>query len=93
LRLADCVLWFASHWATKAHIGNDEGRIPWGEVRLWPGVMICVAAVCLIVDEIGTGSSGLKPALNQEGKIREIEARTKAAKELAGTAGGKGRGP
>ena len=87
LALADCVLWFASHWATKAHSGMMKA-VSLGVKFGLAGVMICVAAVCLILMRSEREVQDLA-RLEQEGKIREIEARTRAAKELAGTTGGK----
>lgn len=87
LALADCVLWFASHWATKAHSGMMKA-VSLGVKFALAAVMICVAAVCLILMRSEREVQDLT-RLEQEGKIREIEARTRAAKELAGTTGGK----
>ena len=88
LGLSDSVLWFAAHWATKAQSGIMKA-VSLGVKFALAAVMICVAAVCLIVGRADREVYDLA-RMEQEGKVREIEARTKAAKELAGTAGGKG---
>jgi hypothetical protein len=87
LALADCVLWFASHWAGKVRSGVLKA-VTLGVKFALAGVMVCIAALCIVLMKADRDVHTIA-RLAREDRTAEIEARAKAAAELT-AAGNKG---
>ncbi len=80
LALADCVLWFASHWAGKVRSGVLKA-VTLGVKFALAGVMVCIAALCIILMRADREVENIA-RLAREDRTAEIEARAKAAADL-----------
>jgi hypothetical protein len=80
LALADCVLWFASHWAGKVRSGVLKA-VTLGVKFALAGVMVGVAALCIILMRADRDFQSIAK-LARENRTAEIEARAKAAADL-----------
>jgi hypothetical protein len=80
LLLADCVLWFASHWAGRVQSPVLK-VVTLGVKFSLAAVMIATAALCIVMLRSDKETESLA-RLVRESRTAEIEARAKAAQEL-----------
>jgi hypothetical protein len=80
LALADCVLWFSSHWAGKVRSGVLKA-VTLGVKFALAGVMVCIAALCIILMRADRDFRQVAE-LAREDRTAEIQARAKAAADL-----------
>ena len=85
LLMADCVLWFSSHWSTRP--GHPVMRAVSLAVKFAiAAVMVSIAGIAMLVMRSDRQTSD-QTRLSIESQTAEIQARAEAVRSLAGTAG------
>ena len=87
LAMADCVLWFSSHWSVKTQSGIMRAVSLTVKFSI-ACIMVFVAALAIMIMRTDHQLTAISK-LDSENHIAEIRARAVVAKDLAATVGGR----